>query len=815
MTQPTHDVDAAKRYLKWLGQANPAVYTLTPSTTPGKRAAPLLRPWASNKLPAILAEHVATYYSLATPKPKLTEKAGKDELVSTRHLHVDLDPWAGNNAADELTRLFDSVTDKRPASVPAPSAIVMSGRGVQAIWALEAEVALPDGTEAVEQANRWLLEQLMGPPGTHNIDRILRLPGSWNPMDAKKLAEGFKPCQSTLFETNGNKYKLGDFGKPSPKQATSKPGGSGGSADDITEDPVYVTNLAEEFPKIHSRVRWLISQGAPGNKLAEYEDLFGSVGTRKPNDNSEWLFDVNCNLIRGGIDNGRILGLALDKKWGISKHCLKQDDSEHVARRQLARAHSAVAKDKPKDPPPDGGSSGDGSGREPRLTDLQLAVDDVNNEYFAILNGGRLQHYREQEDRVVSLDEKAFAFELAHKLVKSEDAKGKVTWTPVTKIWRSHPDRRYYRDGFLLDPHNTNPNAYNLWKGFGVTPAKGDWSLMKQHVAEVLANNDRMIANYIFNWSAWSFQNPSLPPGTALVFKGGEGLGKGMFCNMLVKAFGAHGLRIQSMRHLVGNFNAHLRHCCMLFCDEAVVPGSEGEGALKGLITEETIPIEAKGIDVVNMQNHLSVCMSSNEDYVVPAGKDARRWAVFDVSACRKGDKAYFDAILAEMKNGGVAAMLHDLLELDLTDFTPESCAPDTFALSEQKAQTLKGFERVWFDCLRSGEVPFERYIGDDRPFVSTGAMRTHAQTCRAKEEVSVTAVGKLLATLGYEKRETDRPRGFALPPLDVARKAWDQHRFKVKWDNTKSWSALDISGGKPAARGRSGQSEESEQTAF
>lgn len=358
MTLPTHDVATAARFLEWLGQANPVVYTLTPRTD-GKRPAPIPRPWKSNKLPDILAEHVATYYSLASVKPKLANasKAGKEDLVSTRHLHVDLDPWAGNNPADELTRLFDSVTDKRPASVPAPSAIVMSGRGVQALWALDEEIALPDGTKAVEEANVWLLQQLMGPEGTHNVDRILRLPGSWNPMDKKKLAEGFKPCQTSLFEANGRKYKLADFGKPAPKQTKSKVGGSG-TAEDIQDDPVYVDNLAEAFPKIPNRVRWLISQGAPGKKIEEYEDLFGKVKGRKPTDRSEWLFDVACNMIRGGIDNGRILGVMLDPKWGISGHCRDQEDPEHAARRQLARAHGAVAKDKPKDPPPPSGGDG-------------------------------------------------------------------------------------------------------------------------------------------------------------------------------------------------------------------------------------------------------------------------------------------------------------------------------------------------------------------------------------------------------------------------------------------------------------------------
>ena len=75
---------------------------------------------------------------------------------------------------------------------------------------------------------------------------------------------------------------------------------------------------------------------------------------------------------------------------------------------------------------------------------------------------------------------------------------------------------------------------------------------------------------------------------------------------------------------MTGKFNAHLRNKCLLFADEAIVPGTEGEGALKGLITETTIPIEQKGKDVVEADNHLHVILASNHTWVIPADRDAR-----------------------------------------------------------------------------------------------------------------------------------------------------------------------------------------------
>jgi hypothetical protein len=116
-------------------------------------------------------------------------------------------------------------------------------------------------------------------------------------------------------------------------------------------------------------------------------------------------------------------------------------------------------------------------------------------------------------------------------------------------------------------------------------------------------------------------------------------------------------------------------------------------GELKRLITEPTLTIEPKAVDPFSMSNCLHIIMASNEDWVVPAGMDARRFAVMDVSSQRMGDKAYFKALWAEMEEGGTAAMLHDLLSMDLRGWHPRDDIPQTEALLQQKMESLKGVE--------------------------------------------------------------------------------------------------------------------------
>ena len=59
-----------------------------------------------------------------------------------------------------------------------------------------------------------------------------------------------------------------------------------------------------------------------------------------------------------------------------------------------------------------------------------------------------------------------------------------------------------------------------------------------------------------------------------------EGAGKGIFFNWIVRGWGQHGIHITHAKHLIGNFNAHLRNCVALFADEAFWP-RKSAGALR------------------------------------------------------------------------------------------------------------------------------------------------------------------------------------------------------------------------------------------
>nr|WP_281414725.1 primase-helicase family protein [Plastoroseomonas arctica] len=198
--------------------------------------------------------------------------------------------------------------------------------------------------------------------------------------------------------------------------------------------------------------------------------------------------------------------------------------------------------------------------------------------------------------------------------------------------------------------------------------------------------------------------------------KGGEGTGKGTLAKALMRLVGYHGLAVYNSKHLVGNFNAHLRDTILLFADEAFFAGDRAAvGVLKGLITEPWLMLEGKFQNAVQGPNYLHILMASNEDWVVPASLDARRFFVLEVSEARKNDIGYFAAIWQQMDAGGFEAMLHDLLHMDLTTFNVRA-VPATEGLERQRKLSLTTTEAWWQDCLERGYV-FRSCLGLEAVF--------------------------------------------------------------------------------------------------
>jgi hypothetical protein len=289
---------------------------------------------------------------------------------------------------------------------------------------------------------------------------------------------------------------------------------------------------------------------------------------------------------------------------------------------------------------------------------------------------------------------------------------------------------------------------------------------MRDHIHKIVCANDDEHFEYLLSWIARMFQQPNKPGEVAIVLRGLKGAGKGILFVWLVRAWGQNGVHISNAKHLVGNFNAHLRDCVALFADEAFYAGDrQHEGILKALITEPTLPIEGKFQNIVQVINMLHLMMSSNSDWVVPASQDERRYFVLDVIDSRIGDRKYFAAIANQMENGGLAAMIHDMLHRDISDFEIRDI-PSSAALTDQKVHSLDSLNRWWLAVLERGFIYKSRWGSPvfrrwpESGFYSTELLwRSYLQWCdetHPYDRKSRVSLGKIMTKIYQAYRPKD-----------------------------------------------------------
>ena len=310
----------------------------------------------------------------------------------------------------------------------------------------------------------------------------------------------------------------------------------------------------------------------------------------------------------------------------------------------------------------------------------------------------------------------------------------------LVDLWLEHTDRRTYSAGLTFAPDMEIQGRYNLWRGWSVPAVEGDVGPWLDFTTNVIAAGNEVHASYIVAWCAQMIQQPLDKVGVGLVLRGRKGTGKTKFGELLGGLVQAHHRIVSRAEQIVGNFNRHLEDTLLLQADEAYWAGAKSsEGALKDLLTNNRIQIERKGVDSYTAANYTRVLFTSNEDFVVPASLDERRFAVFDVSNCQAQKSEYFAALDAWYNDGGASALLHYLKNFDLSSFNLRM-VPATQALEDQKISQLNTVNSWLLNCLLSGEIREHRVGGNVVEFNSEASKaeiyEIYCSSLRSKFEV-------------------------------------------------------------------------------
>lgn len=338
------------------------------------------------------------------------------------------------------------------------------------------------------------------------------------------------------------------------------------------------------------------------------------------------------------------------------------------------------------------------------VSDSEIAR--LNKDYGFIVTGGRpaiMYERRDPSDGNVDVEfwsVDAFKQYFSNQLIQSGRNQVKLG-----EYWLSHPDRRTYR-GLIFEPGQDRSDYYNLWQGFSFEPdGSGDWSLFHDHLLRNVCQGDEELFRWVFGWFAHIVQNPGEKAGTSLSLRGEQGSGKTIVGKIFGRLIKRHYTLIDQERYLFGNFNSHMASTILLHSDEGFWGGDPRHvGKLKSLVTSDTQRIEQKGRDSLQVNNYLRLLITTNEDWVIPAAFDERRFAVLDVGNGNQQDQEYFVEILRQMENGGYSALLYDLMNFNLKE-TDVRTLPDTAALAQQKEISMNPVDTYWFTCLTQGNT--------------------------------------------------------------------------------------------------------------
>ncbi len=364
---------------------------------------------------------------------------------------------------------------------------------------------------------------------------------------------------------------------------------------------------------------------------------------------------------------------------------------------------------------------------------------------------------------------------------------------PVTKAWMRHKQRRSYPHGIVFAPNREVEGAYNHWQGFAVEPdPDASCALLLRHIKKYICKNDPVAYRYFVGWLAHLVQKPEDKPGVAVVLRGPKGAGKDTVGDYVGRLFPHNYVKVQNQEQMLGKFNAHQEKALFLHVEEGYWAGNRGaDGALKFLITSTRVPIEPKGMNIFYVDSYLRLFMSSNEDWVVPATADERRYFVLDVDGSIMGNHEYFAALRKEMYGTGPAALLHFLLNYDLSEFQVRD-VPKTSALADQKVHGLRNFPLWWFRMLQEGAVDTGMEDQAGAPWANRAIVvgrdelrEAYSRWLRTRrfdgEEWSAADIGrewkKMLPDLTIRQRRSDGgvKRHYVIPKLSTARKAFER----------------------------------------
>ncbi len=272
----------------------------------------------------------------------------------------------------------------------------------------------------------------------------------------------------------------------------------------------------------------------------------------------------------------------------------------------------------------------------------------------------------------------------------------------LANLYLSNPNKKQYQtyDSIPNGPHK-DAYTFNTWTGFDITPEK---AFMKKDTADIkvwLKFQDDIFGEYAKNineFFAWILRYPERKHHFSPIFRGDEGIGKGINTQMIMKIIGPkYSYHCMRWDDVFGSFNAIIEGKIFISFDETSWGGDKKHsGELKAFITETTRTSNQKFLPSIKVRNDINSVQSSNSQHIVPAGKDARRFLCVE---CKDTFKNYKKHEREAIFNFPPEVFANYLYNIDLSQYD-HTKAEKTEMLKEQKMFSMEPLHSFWLESI-------------------------------------------------------------------------------------------------------------------
>jgi hypothetical protein len=355
----------------------------------------------------------------------------------------------------------------------------------------------------------------------------------------------------------------------------------------------------------------------------------------------------------------------------------------------------------------------------------KLMIKDFNRFFIQTLLGGVPYVIWEHDDEDTFFTYENFHKQFSYVKIASslfgENNKVESNIKP-TKCWLDNYHKRSCKGikfwpSTKVDPKDPDGKYHNTWKGWAVKPVEDEilCRVAREYLFEVLCWKNKSKYRHLLDFLSHMFQFPEVKPTYGLALKSEEeGSGKSELSKHLMLMIGlGNSANTSNPNRIFGAHNGILNNCILLSLGEVEwALYKQWSNQLRDLFTVTTLIIDEKHLPPFKQNSFTRIIIDGNADHIMFVSRTARRLTIYTVNPVYVGNTKYWKQFNDVMNNGGREALMHFLLNREISQFFDPFKPLYTKEVDDEKESSLDPVSEFWLEeYLEKAVLPYDHVM--------------------------------------------------------------------------------------------------------